>query len=1705
MSGVKAQTTREAVHAPSTSSVGPRFDARQDLEAERAKVRDILAPGQALAPATRHSMESAFGTGFGDVRVHTSPEAGAAARALGARAFAVGTDIVFGAGNYRPGVPSGERLIAHELAHVVQQRSAGVSGLAAFPESVSTPSHPAEVEAERAASLAVNGLPVPRLTPSAGAVMRDVSMNLDAGPEADVVPVRPTARTNRQMVAEGREAVSNALDPTQRHLVADLTHLIVSGQDILWLDANGKRKGTFAMRPDAVIWATGYYLAMESALVRLVEQKNERWWAPWSFEKDETAFLTNWLQLAEATRFQAEVASVGPLVALVGIPETKPADDSGSGDVATAERLVSKVRERIARSVATKEGDEETSSPGGEGKGVPDRLVVWSDERGPFVNVWEDGVCKALPVSDGETEEALQSRVEEATEELRESRDAANSTQVAKGAKQTGFTGKDGQFVGGALPADVPRLAGARNVANTLPYPSKIVNYGQEITVTGSSSRFEMTLDYASAGSTTLDQVGARMQPITYFWDIFDVTDMQPESRGDMRNAALSSDNQLSRTDAIARDFGRKMGDIAEDTAADVDDATSGSALSVVATWPARSAWLGVVGLSNVVRFGKASISSYIDLVTTPRSEQGVGWDHEGEFLVRCVASPQFDDDSPVRRASSVAAVVVKVMDVNRRATQVNDQNLTKLRRLEALRDQATGEERDGLDAQIVALRRVETASVAELGGDARTALEERIAVANQLAEDRKGSVARDSRTPASRLLDVQLELQGIPLEEYQQQLAQQKEQLGQRLQLIGKVGARIPGANFRPAVTLVSEENGQAHELVMMLGEAEGSREGARHYLLADVTAPSPKDRYVFEGRSSQAGTKGHAEAVRKAFVDFRENNGYGRGTLALRLPKALEDAAGGPLGLEPRMRSAPGTRGRVMQRLTDLATVAEIAGLFLTGPAGLAVGLAGGLAGAVVAVDSLSRRHSAGALKWDFQTIMDVSAIVGGVAAVATPALSALRNAPRWAKRVERLQGLLHIYGVTQLGATVIIIPYQLEMELAELEKLQGQLSPGQLAARRAEAILGAVRSGLMTAGSAVQMLHPPDAGGSPRAADSEDGLATRPAEGEPRVSTPDEVMAPVSRPGTEPPVPAQDGDGAAARRTGEDARKARAPGDEGPLPVDAAGPTTRQPAKSERVTALELELGDLQGKVAVVEVGPPELKGRSTRVRYRKGRVQIEVGPEAGPHQIRTHVETARLLRRYEGPIGHIRRLLSRLVQALTRIPGYGTLGFESRLEVRKLNRIISELESLHAGIDERIQKVGDKEGSALAREKESVQRDIAELEVQLEHYERLVDSLEAGRGYVAAEYEAATQTTLSTVKAQLATLKTVLDKDGRLSLVTTIIDQAALLQHQGRMTGVEDWVKDAATRGTTPRLLELRLSELSGAVKQALLSPADLVTLVPPASGSTAPFTTAVTAGGGKVRRQIGDREKAARQWFSEDKVSAFDVWADLQVSRGINLEKALDTGGGRGMKEPVVRGHVDSIADSMAMTEQAHRHVANLVGDPLRPDLPHVRTEMDVRIISGTAEARMGNHEIQQASELQKRSQETVVLFDNTAAGVSYPGIDGTIGSPPRAIQLKYLDSPFPDSASRSTAMGALEKARNAGFNDVEVYIKPDGKRMRDVLFGWGGPLSSEGGSRQVGDVFENQIIKLIEIQCVDGVMRVEFVDGNYVFKITHVF
>ena len=84
------------------------------------------APGSSLPPDVRGFMEPRFGFDFGRVRVHTDARADAAARSINARAYTLNDSIVFGAGTYAPETREGRRLLAHELAHVVQQQESSV-------------------------------------------------------------------------------------------------------------------------------------------------------------------------------------------------------------------------------------------------------------------------------------------------------------------------------------------------------------------------------------------------------------------------------------------------------------------------------------------------------------------------------------------------------------------------------------------------------------------------------------------------------------------------------------------------------------------------------------------------------------------------------------------------------------------------------------------------------------------------------------------------------------------------------------------------------------------------------------------------------------------------------------------------------------------------------------------------------------------------------------------------------------------------------------------------------------------------------------------------------------------------------------------------------------------------------------------------------------------------------------------------------------------------------------------------------------------------------------------------------------------------------------------------------------------------------------------------------------------------------------------
>ena len=105
---------------PRISTIGPLFAGSQ--RAAPPIVEEVLeAAGEPLAPATRAFFEPKFGHDFKTIRLHANDRAARSADAVHARAYTVGNDIVFGRSQYQPETGEGRQLLAHELAHSIQQ------------------------------------------------------------------------------------------------------------------------------------------------------------------------------------------------------------------------------------------------------------------------------------------------------------------------------------------------------------------------------------------------------------------------------------------------------------------------------------------------------------------------------------------------------------------------------------------------------------------------------------------------------------------------------------------------------------------------------------------------------------------------------------------------------------------------------------------------------------------------------------------------------------------------------------------------------------------------------------------------------------------------------------------------------------------------------------------------------------------------------------------------------------------------------------------------------------------------------------------------------------------------------------------------------------------------------------------------------------------------------------------------------------------------------------------------------------------------------------------------------------------------------------------------------------------------------------------------------------------------------------------------
>jgi hypothetical protein len=183
--------------------------ARAATGRDPAAVRVQLGKGVQLPAPTRHQMEQGFGREFGHVRLHTDETAARLAASAGAMALTVGDDVAFGAGRYRPGTLEGDLLLAHELAHTIQQGTG--AGAVGVREPGSFDEGPLEDVADLAAAHAVAslrgvripGLPAPKLAPGR-AGLRLQGCKDRTRPKLDPVAVGPIPAYDKFTTPDGK-------------------------------------------------------------------------------------------------------------------------------------------------------------------------------------------------------------------------------------------------------------------------------------------------------------------------------------------------------------------------------------------------------------------------------------------------------------------------------------------------------------------------------------------------------------------------------------------------------------------------------------------------------------------------------------------------------------------------------------------------------------------------------------------------------------------------------------------------------------------------------------------------------------------------------------------------------------------------------------------------------------------------------------------------------------------------------------------------------------------------------------------------------------------------------------------------------------------------------------------------------------------------------------------------------------------------------------------------------------------------------------------------------------------------------------------------------------------------------------------------------------------------------------------------------------
>ncbi|TAD86588.1 MAG: DUF4157 domain-containing protein [Bacteroidetes bacterium] len=950
-------------------------------------------------------------------KIHRTGAADQTAKGLNAEAFTVGNHIFFSANSYKPNTPQGKNLLAHELAHVGQNQTTGTTDVVRRRvyrgAETSDGLIPLLSDGQTLADFAADGIAV--LRPEAVATYASIIVVTQSG--LDVFQL-----ATRRFVAH------YGLRPNENQLQDGLWRLSVNGGierigvrgTTTVMEGRALEVAAYSTERQSIIAARGHILFLDDMTLTTAEELNRHNYLPailvagtlpatgtGTAGTGSGAAIASWA----VAQSNAVISSLGVTVGREGRPL------SSTPGAATGNRSAPDAPPSM-RNTST---DAST----------PERLVCWARADGKqFVNVWvggrnadDGGVVESIELHEGESNESLVARVQQATT-------------TARGRLARNAQAEEDRITGGGVPLNDSTFRGGTSVgarANRSAFRASM--RGPEVMVRNGTGAYNMSLHYEDEFPDLLGQVASAWHGSDFVWQVFDITALyqqvmreraagaearrQAVLRGDTpaapntmpeearlntmgTNAAINSSTTVSTSAADLRDLSRRYHNYVEDAQQAGHDLVNplssqdGSSEAAIRSVLVNSFNLATLPLHGILSLGGWLVRAFSGVFgTDPQYEREVPFpNHDGFYLVRCVAQPRAigEGENAVIRMPSVAVKVVEVKEIAARTRQeldAQDQNL-QASILELLISFRTITD----ERQLQAISRMLEIKIQEAAQSNRGFLQQQINTRQQalaapnlpetlqqkinaeLTLLRQGTAADSGLISAIISRQIVLKEQELadararnagPFTE--RDIQRQIAQLRSRLTTATERESEMRGdgqAIVRPQAVFVNEEDGQSVPVLIELGQI-GSRHSSRGYTmrLSDITGSS-SDQHDAIGRT-------RSEAVRHAVAEYAGHFPYGRGYLTVRFPAGMNYGITEPIVV----RCNPRDTAQASERLDELLQVLAIVGLFIPG-----VGVAVAAVGAAVSAGRILSRVNNHTFAWDSNTVMDVLNIVGAVA---------------------------------------------------------------------------------------------------------------------------------------------------------------------------------------------------------------------------------------------------------------------------------------------------------------------------------------------------------------------------------------------------------------------------------------------------------------------------------------------------------------------------------------------------------------------------------------------------------------------------------------------------------------------------------------------------------------------------------------------------